>query len=248
MRLIKPSHKILFISPKPLEVIEAAGRTCYKSEDKITEGSAEKFVRMIIKRGHLSVIEHAYMSVRFICDRGVTHEIVRHRLAAYSQESTRYCNYKGGVTFIIPPWVDIEEGDYGNKLYINPNQNDKELSKVRWFNSIFDSSQSYITLLFRGWSPQQARSVLPNSLKTEIVMTANLREWMHVFKLRTSKAAHPQMRELMCPLLKEMKTLVPVIFDNIKDEDEVCYRKEQRIKNLEYDITNWPGDEKKDRL
>lgn len=212
MKLIKPSHEILFISPKPLKTIEAAGRTCYKSEDKITEKSAEKFVRMIIKRGHLSVIEHAYMSVRFICDRGITHEIVRHRLAAYSQESTRYCNYKGGVTFIIPPWVNMKEGEYeyGAPLHTNL------LSSVDWAKSMWSAEYSYISLLKFSWSPQQARSVLPNSLKTEIIMTANLREWMHIFKLRTSKAAHPQMRELMIPLLKEMKTLVPVIFDDIE--------------------------------
>ena len=214
MILIKPSHKILFISPKPLETIEAAGRTCYKSEDKITEGSVEKFVRMIIKRGHHSVIEHAYMSVRFICDRGVTHEIVRHRLAAYSQESTRYCNYKGGVTFIIPPWVDIEEGDYIGAT------KPRTLIEAgaKWFYCVNRAEIDYKDLLNFGWSPQQARSVLPNSLKTEIVMTANLREWMHVFKLRTSKTAHPQMRELMRPLLKEVKTLVPIIFDDIKGE------------------------------
>ncbi len=210
MRLIKPSHKILFISPKPLEIIEAAGRTCYKSEDKITEGSAKKFVRMIIKRGHHSVIEHAYMSVRFICDRGVTHEIVRHRLAAYPQESTRYCNYKGGVTFIIPPWLHLSPGDY-----LSPMSGYLPEPDLVWIKSIFFAENSYISLLRLGWSPQQARSVLPNSLKTEFVMTANLREWMHVFKLRTSKAVHPQMRELMIPLLKEMKTLVPVIFDEI---------------------------------
>ena len=214
MILVKPSHEILFISPKPLETIEAAGRICYKSENKITEGSAEKFVRMIIKRGHHSVIEHASMSVRFICDRGVTHEIVRHRLAAYSQESTRYCNYKGGVTFIIPPWIDLPKGEFfdAGELFSG------YCSEYVWFRSMQNAEAAYIHLLADGWSPQQARSVLPNSLKTEIVMTANLREWMHVFKLRTSKAAHPQMRELMIPLLKEVKTLVPVIFDDIKGE------------------------------
>ena len=202
MILVKPSHKILFISPKPLETIEAAGRTCYKSESKITEGSAEKFVRMIIKRGHLSVIEHAYMSVRFICDN---------RLAAYSQESTRYCNYGEGVTFIIPPWVIIEEGSYPISAIET-----EDWATNRWFGAMYEAEFAYTSLLRSGWSPQQARSVLPNSLKTEIVMTANLREWMHVFSLRTSKAAHPQMQELMLPLLDEMKTLVPIIFDNIK--------------------------------
>jgi len=215
MRLIKPSHKILFISPKPLETIEAAGRTCYKSEDKITKGSAEKFVKMVMKRGHLSVIEHAFMSVRFVCDKGVTHEIVRHRLAAYSQESTRYCNYKGGVTFIIPPWCkDLGVAEY---KFEDPSELLCSPSKI-WLNAMLTAEIDYIDLLELGWSPQQARSVLPNSLKTEIVMTANVREWLHVFKLRTSKAAHPQMRELMLPLLKELKEKVPVIFDNIKGE------------------------------
>jgi len=216
MLLVKSSHKILFISPKPLETIEAAGRTCYKSEDKITEGSAEKFVKMVVKRGHLSVIEHAYMSVKFICDRGVTHEVVRHRLAAYSQESTRYCNYKGGVTFIIPPWIDIPEGDFSEtdagELF-----REGYCPEYEWFRFMLNAENTYKSLIYE-WSPQQARSVLPNSLKTEIIMTANLREWMHVFKLRTSKAAHPQIRELMIPLLEEMKILVPVIFDDIKGD------------------------------
>ena len=245
MRLVKPSHEILFISPKSLETIEAAGRTCYKSEKDITETSAKEFVRKRVKDGHHSVIEHAYMSVRFICDRGVTHEIVRHRLAAYSQESTRYCNYKGGVTFIIPPWINIEKGEYTHRM-------EKTVviksGEHNWFDSMIDAEFAYKQLLKSKWSPQQARSVLPNSLKTEIVMTANLREWMHVFKLRTSKAAHPQMRELMMPLLKEVKTLIPVIFDDIKGEDEICYSKEKRIKNPEYGITNWPGDEKENKL
>lgn len=212
MKLIRPSHKILFISPKPLEAIEAAGRTCYKSEDKITGGSAEKFVRMVIKRGHLSVIEHPYMTVRFICDRGVTHEIVRHRLCAYSQESTRYCNYKGGVTFIIPPWIGLEEGEYS----VPEIRDGGSLTEAQWMNAMLDAELYYINLLRNSWSPQQARSVLPNSLKTEIVMTANLREWMHVFKLRASIAAHPQMREVMTPLLEEVKTLIPVIFEGIE--------------------------------
>ncbi|MCK4308177.1 FAD-dependent thymidylate synthase, partial [candidate division WOR-3 bacterium] len=173
MILIKPSYKILFISPKPLEAIEAAGRTCYRSEDKITEGSAEKFVKMIIKRGHHSVIEHTYMSARFICDRGVTHEIVRHRLAAYSQESTRYCNYKGGVTFIIPPWIGslLEKGEFSAQDYIRL-LNVPETKT--WGRAMLEAERTYIVLLKEGWSPQQARSVLPNSLKTEIVMTANL--------------------------------------------------------------------------
>ena len=226
MQLVKPSHEILFISPKPLEMIEAAGRTCYKSEDKITEGSAEKFVKMVTKRGHHSVIEHANMTVRFICDLGVTHEIVRHRLAAYSQESTRYCNYKGGVTFIIPPWMGLEEGEWdyveGVVLPIKKGLKNDEACMLydrpayQWFlGALVDCENAYTLLLRNGWSPQQARSVLPNSLKTEIIMTANLREVMHILNLRCSKAAHPQMRELMLPLLAELHSKVPVLFDDL---------------------------------
>lgn len=212
MKLVKPSHEILFIQQDLLQLIEKAGRTCYKSESKITSDSAEKFVQRIIKSGHHSVIEHANITVRFICDRGVTHEIVRHRLASYSQESTRYCNYKGGVTFIIPPWIDMPEGKYDDYGEASVYSNDIH----PWFYAMIDAEEYYKELLFNNWSPQQARSVLPNSLKTEIVMTANVREWIHVLTLRTSKAAHPQIRELMFPLLKELKEKVPVIFDNIQ--------------------------------
>jgi len=215
VQLVKPSHKILFIQTDLLKLIEAAGRTCYKSENKITEGSAKKFVAMVTKRGHHSVIEHANITVRFICDRGVTHEIVRHRLASYSQESTRYCNYKGGVTFIIPPWcVDIGEAE---RNYYDPEieRNILSIDSHIWLSSMLSAEADYKELLKRGWSPQQARSVLPNSLKTEIVMTANVREWRHVMKLRTSKAAHPQMRELMLPLLSEFKEKVFTIFGDI---------------------------------
>ena len=219
MILIRPSYEILteIDGDKILKNIERAGRTCYKSEDKITADSAEKFCRGIIKSGHHSVIEHENISVRFVCDRGVTHELVRHRLAAYSQESTRYCTYKSGVTFIIPPWIDIAEGEYAlcdewdEKIYY---YNEDEISAEQlWFEAMQDTEASYIDLLNCGWSPQQARSVLPNSLKTEIVMTANLREWRWVFELRCSTAAHPQIREIMIPLRTELRMKIPAIFE-----------------------------------
>lgn len=218
MILVKPSHKILAIygltegqlGNESLKLIELAGRTCYKSEDKITDGSALRLTSTVLNRGHESVIEHSAMTVRFICDRGVTHELVRHRLCAFSQESTRYCNYKGGVTFVIPPWVDILVGTYDIHYPIGKTETDETWSKSCW-----EAELSYQDLLYFGWSPQQARSVLPNSLKTEIVVTANFREWRHIFKLRCSKAAHPQMREIMIPLLKECRDLIPVIFEDI---------------------------------
>ena len=212
MILVKPSHKVLNFTNNTLELIEYAGRTCYKSEDKITKGSAEKFVKMVTERGHHSVIEHAFATVKIVCDRGVTHEIVRHRIASYSQESTRYCNYKGGVTFVIPPWVDVQEGNYS---FLSPEPT-KDRSDWIWFKGMLEAERDYIDLLMAEWSPQQARSVLPNSLKTEIVITANVREWRHIFTLRCSKASHPQMREVMIPLHHNMKKLIPVIFDDIE--------------------------------
>ena len=209
MLLVKPSAEILMITTGALSLIERAGRTCYKSEEKMTSESAPTFAAMILKRGHESVLEHAVATVRFVCDRGVSHEIVRHRIASYSQESTRYCDYEGGhVAFVIPPWTDAAPGEY-------------EMAEIRdipgavWFNHMLATEEAYKRLRDQGWRPEQARSVLPNSLKTEIVMTANLREWLHFFKLRTAPAAHPQMREVATPLLVEMASRVPVLFDDL---------------------------------
>jgi len=193
-----------------LKLIEKAGRTCYKSEDKITETSAVDFVRRILKGKHESVIEHYSITVRVICDRGVTHEIVRHRLASYSQESTRYCNYSkdkysNQITFIEPCFWDLNTED-GRKKY--------EI----WKSAMEFAEKKYMELIENGATPQEARSVLPNSLKTELVMTMNLREWRHFFKLRTDPAAHPQIREIAVPMLKKFKELIPVVFDDIEAE------------------------------
>jgi thymidylate synthase (FAD) len=212
MKLIQPYFKILseIDGISILKSIERAGRTCYKSEDKITEGSAERFVQMLIDRGHESVLEHEKISVLFVCDRGVSHEIVRHRLASFSQESTRYCNYSNGrfggeLTFIIPSFE-------GNKIYTH------EVGYTEWRVAMRDAEQHYMNLIKIGWQPQHARSVLPNALKTEIVVTANIREWRTIFKQRASKAAHPQMRQLMCPLLYKLKQCIPLIFNDIQHE------------------------------
>lgn len=211
MKIIKPSYEIEQFpgSIACLRGIEVAGRTCYKSEDKITDESAPQFVAKLIASGHESVLEHQHISVRFIVDRGVSHELVRHRLASFSQESTRYCNYgKGGeVTFIVPPWVNTSE----TAVKVGT-----DCASMNWYTAMLDAEESYIALLDSGWSPQQARSVLPNSLKTEIVVSTNLRHWREIFRQRTAKAAHPQMREVMCPLLDELKTMLPVVFDDIE--------------------------------
>ena len=206
MKIINASYHIEtpIDSKQILKQIEKAGRTCYKSEDRITEESAEAFVRKLIERGHESVLEHESITVRFVCDRGISHEIVRHRIASFSQESTRYCNYsndrfRNNITFIKPCFLD--EGTGGYKL---------------WKQAMFIAEKEYFELLNLGCTPQEARSVLPNSTKTEIVMTANLREWRHFLKLRTAKAAHPQMRELTVPLLHELQEQIPVVFDDIQ--------------------------------
>lgn len=193
-----------------LKKIERAGRTCYKSEEKITDDSAEKFVRGLIKSGHHSVIEHHSVTARIVSNRGVTHELVRHRLAAYSQESTRYCNYGGReMAFIRPVWLNLSGG---------PGYPETKL----FLMALQQSEDSYNEMLKLGWSPQQAREVLPNALKTEIVMTANLREWRHVFKLRCDRAAHPQIRALMLEGLSKMAEAVPAVFDDLAEEYNVC--------------------------
>jgi len=188
-----------------MKLIESAGRTCYKSEERIKDGTADAFVRSIVARGHTSVIEHANISVRIICDRGVTHEIVRHRIASYSQESTRYCNYgdkNGGITVI-----DCRQH------FKNPKSFDD------WMEAMLVCERVYNKLLANGETPQIARDVLPNSLKTEMVMTMNLRSWLNFFKLRTAKAAHPQMRELAISMLRGFQEKLPVIFGDIVVEE-----------------------------
>ena len=223
MRLVKPSYKILteIDGVKMLKKLEEAGRTCYKSEDLISEDSYKPLIKHLLTSNHLSVIEHQYFSVRFICDRGVSHEIVRHRLSSFSQESTRYCNYakdKFGnqITYIIPEWTKFEEGFY-HKLDLNehhPYTNEE----ITWLLSMFESETAYNKLIANGWKAQQARSVLPNSLKTEIIVTSNLRQWRTIFEQRCAQGAHPQMRELMIPLLAEINTLIPIIYEDLYEK------------------------------
>lgn len=208
MKVIRPSFEIMDnIDGKTLlKKIELCGRVCYKSENVITEESSINFVKNIIQSGHESVLEHEKISVRLICDRGVSHEIVRHRIASYSQESTRYCNYSrdkfdGELVFIKPCFWEEESINYSI-----------------WKHTMEMCETAYLDMIRNGATAQEARSVLPNSLKTEIVMTMNMREWRHFFKLRTSKRAHPQMREITIPLLKAMKEVVPIIFEDIVEE------------------------------
>ncbi|MEK6615510.1 MAG: FAD-dependent thymidylate synthase [Bacteroidota bacterium] len=209
MKIVEPSCIIEseINEEEILKNIEKAGRTAYKSEERITQDSARIFVSKIIKSGHHSVIEHITVTVRVICDRGISHEIVRHRIASYTQESTRYCNYSKGkfgkeITVVKPGFWDMDNPAYKEKYNI-------------WLSTVEVIEKAYHKLIDLGAKPQEARSILPNSLKTEIVMTMNLREWRHFFLLRTGREAHPQMREITIPLLEEFRKKIPIIFDDI---------------------------------
>ena len=203
-----------------LKHIEKIGRVCYKSEGKITKDgeSAKKFVKMLIDRGHEAMIEHSSLSVKFVVDRGVSHELVRHRIASFAQESTRYVNYsleKFGNEINV---IDIRNGiNLDNKM---KNMDSDTISAImgEWCLAMEDAEKHYMKMIELGATPQIARSVLPNSTKTEITITANYREWRNFFKLRVPNTAHPQMREVTIPLLKELKRRLPIIFDDIEEE------------------------------
>lgn len=223
MKIIKPSTTILTdISDggiKELQFIEQAARTCYKSENKITEDgeSAKALIKRLISSGHEAMLEHSSLSVKFVVDRGVSHEIVRHRLFSFAQESTRYCNYSKGkfgnkVTFIEPPFWGEDSQEYHF-----------------WVMSCKAAEEIYFDLLSNGATPQEARTVLTNSTATELIVTGNYREWRHFFKLRTAEAAHPQMREVTIPLLAELQKKIPIIFDDIRvDAEQMVHNKEGR--------------------
>ena len=206
MKIIEPNVELVddFDAAAVMRKIERAGRVCYKSEGNIKPDSAENFIRGIIKRGHESVIEHASVSFKIVCDRGVTHELVRHRLASYSQESSRYCDYSAGkfggeLTFIKPCFWSEDDENF-----------------LLWKETMAALEKNYLTLRERGAKPEEARSILPNSLKTEIFVTMNLRELRHFLKLRTAAAAHPQMREVALKIYKILVEKLPAVFDDLK--------------------------------
>ncbi len=205
------SHKILSImagldGENPLQLIELAGRTSYQSRDKITDESAEKFVEMLRKRGHESVIEHSCMTIEFdnVC-RGFTHELVRHRLVAYTQESTRYVD-ESNFLVVVPP--DKNPDEKLVKLVLSDGHT-IEVSFQEWINL---NEQMYRGLRKAGWVSQDARQTLPIGIKAQIVATANFREWRHIFKLRCAPGAHWEIRRVMINLLKDVQKRVPVIF------------------------------------
>ena len=212
MRVINAGYEIIseLNGEEILKHIERCARVCYKSEDRITDGSAEKMVAALIRSGHEAMLEHYSFTVKFICDRGIANELVRHRIASFAQESSRYCCYakdKFGkeLTFINPCFWEPDSDNY-----------------ARWFHEMDEAEKTYLAMIESGATPEQARDILPMSIKTEIVMTANLREWRHFLKLRAEGVTgkpHPQMLEITIPLLKELKQKVPVVFDDIMSEE-----------------------------
>ena len=212
MRVINAGYEIIsdLNGAEILKHIERCARVCYKSEDRITDGSAEKMVAALIRSGHEAMLEHYSFTVKFICDRGIANELVRHRIASFAQESSRYCCYakdKFGkeLTFINPCFWEPDSDNY-----------------ARWFHEMDESEKTYLAMIESGATPEQARDILPTSIKTEIVITANLREFRHFFKLRAEGITgkpHPQMLEITIPLLKELKQKIPVVFDDIMMED-----------------------------
>jgi len=213
MKVIEQTHELISLPDNLLETLEKAGRTCYKSEARITQDSAPKFVDMLVRKKHHAMIEFGDIIVRLTTNRGVTHEMVRHRLCSFAQESTRYVKYDGKMAFIRPVWSDkglLGQWDQDGAIPERLAQGDQI-----WLKSMLRAEAEYTQLIQEGWKAQAAREILPNSLKTEIVVKANIREWRHIFALRCAKSSHPQMVALMQPLLADLKSKLPVVFDDL---------------------------------
>ena len=208
MKIIKPSIEITFYMPEdsksPEQAIEMAGRTCYKSEDKITEESSEKFVRMLRDRGHHAMLEFGYATARIIADRGLTHELVRHRICSFAQESTRYCNHG--------------KGKFGSEITVVQQPGLEGVAFAIWKTALKDAERHYLSLLNLNVPPQIARSVLPIGLKSEIVIGANLREWRHIFEMRCAKAAHPIIRGVMLVALAQFGEKMPALYEDLVEK------------------------------
>lgn len=205
MRVIEQSYEILtnIDSKKILQIIEYCARTCYQSYGNQTDDSCYSFVKMLMTRHHESCLEHYSFSVKFIVDRGIHNELVRHRLSSINAESSRYVNYskdKFGkeITVIKPSFLE------GGTEPFNI-----------WLSAMKCAEAEYMTMLSLGCKPEEARTVLPLSIKTETVITANIREWRHILKMRTTDFCHPQMKSIMRLLLDDLKKRIPIVFDDI---------------------------------
>lgn len=211
MKIIRPSVQIEYLTPNACEVIEAAARTCYQSHDITDSGSAERLTKTLLKSGHHTPIEFCTMNLRFIIDRGISHELVRHRVASYCQESSRYCNYSKNkfgneLTFIAPWWTTENILNYEANLLTDAEE---------WFiQSCRTAEKDYLRLLTE-IKPQDARGCLPNWLKTEVKMHLNFREARLMLSQRTASGAHPDMRIIMTNLLGQLQRQEPIIFGGL---------------------------------
>ena len=211
--IVSPYSKIKHATPNLERVIEEGARICYRSEEKL--GANPNFIPSIIRRGHHSVLEHGAITVDFLTDRAITHELVRHRIASFSQESTRYCNYNNkGLFFAAPAALNIPTGEYD---YDFIKRAYPATTKRCFLESIWQSAENYLLLLKQGEKPETARAILPNCLAAKIRITANPREWRHIFTLRTAKGAHPDMQILMKELLNQFVEKWPILFTDIKE-------------------------------
>ncbi len=216
MKIIEPYVEVWTFDPSDIMTrLELSGRVCYKSEDRIKPQSAERFLRNLVYSGHESVLEHCSITVKFVVDRGISHDLVRHRIAAYSQESTRYCRYGDEITVIKPVFWETSSVQY-----------------QKWWDICRQAEGAYIWLLKEGASPQQAKSVLPNSLKTELITTYNIREWRHVLKLRCSVKSHPQMRQATIPLLLHFREVLPALFADVSYDTDFPEKHYARILSI----------------
>jgi len=230
MILLKPKYEIQEILTNSVDLINYAGRLCYRVPSPTNRHAYKEYVGKLIKAGHESVIEHSFLSVLFVCDRGISHQLVRHRLASFTQESSiRSRQLNDEPEFIVPFWL---KGIYDNVGEINKalkkSWNVTEISIAFNLNPFEEAFLTYLhnaeynfKIFKKQYGREMARDLLPTCLATRILVSANFREWRHILKLRTSKHAHPQIRELMVPLLDELKQTVPVIFDDIESYKEV---------------------------
>jgi thymidylate synthase (FAD) len=205
MKIIKPSVELIWVTPNPEKVIERCGRVPYKSEGRITETSYIDFIKMLLKRDHTAMLEFSDACFSIVCDRGISHELVRHRIVSFAQESTRYCNYAkhDEIMVVLPPNLDDEEEGI-------------------WKSAMLAAESAYLNLIvLKQQSPQIARSVLPNSLKTEVVMKTNFRSWLNFLKLRLPPTAHPQMREVAEMIRAILVQEAPIVFEKYKKDDSL---------------------------
>lgn len=214
MIISKPKVELLDISGTgaPLRFIEEIGRNCYQSQDKITDNSYEKFIRTLIQNGHESVLEHVNATFKITTDRGTSHQIVRHRIASYSQESTRYVEHKKP----IEEWLDKEIPEYHLNVIAPFPKEDKYIYNI-WLHQMEAIEKAYNALRNNGASRDEARAILPNCTKTTLMMTANIRQWRHFIRIRGSKQAHENIRFIAHEILKAFQNKgLGILFEDIE--------------------------------